>query len=423
MPGDKSISHRALLLGAVSRGPAVVRGFLPSADTLATLEAVRALGVDVEVRDSSELVVHGVGWEGLSEPEDVIDVRNAGTLLRLLPGLVAGRPFLTVLTGDASIRKRPMARVLEPLSAMGACAWGRGGGSLAPIGIKGGRLRGLTHRLPVASAQVKSCLLLAGLQADGVTEVIEPAATRDHTERMILAAGGHLERRELDDGGVSVSVSRLDRPSLEMIEIPGDISSAAFLLVAALLVPNSEVTVEGVGLNPTRTGLVEVLRRMGAEVTVEQDHPGSVEPCGRIVARTSELRAVDVEPSEVPRLIDELPIWALAAAHAQGISRLRGARELRMKESDRLAAVAELLRALGVDVRDVTDGWDIRGVPSGWAGGVVRTHGDHRLAMVGAVAGLASREGVVVDDVECTAVSFPGFAATIDLLRAFGGTA
>ena len=423
VPGDKSVSHRALLLGSVARSPVVVRGFLPSADTLATLEAVRALGVRVEVQSPTEVVVHGVGWEGLQEPDDVIDVRNAGTLLRLLPGLVAARPFLTVLTGDASIRRRPVARVLEPLAAMGAAVWGRNGGSLPPIGILGGALRGISHRLTVASAQVKSCLLLAGLQAEGDTEVVEPTETRDHTERMIRAAGGAVERLHLDGGAVSVKVRRLEVPSLDLVDVPGDFSSAAFLIVAALLVPGSDITIQGVGLNPTRTALLAVLERMGARITSTMEAAEGVEPRGEIRARTSDLSAVDIDALEVPLLIDELPIWALAAARARGTSRLRGAAELRVKESDRLAGVAALLRALGVEVQDVPDGWDICGRPEGWDGGAVRTYGDHRLAMAGAVAGLASRDGVALDEADCVSVSFPGFAATIAQLRTFGGRA
>jgi 3-phosphoshikimate 1-carboxyvinyltransferase len=423
VPGDKSVSHRALLLGSVARSPVVVRGFLPSADTLVTLDAVRALGVRVEILSTTEVVIHGVGWEGLQEPDNVIDVGNAGTLLRLLPGLVAGRPFLTVLTGDASIRRRPMARVLEPLAAMGATVWGRRQGSLPPVGILGGPLRGISHRLTLASAQVKSCLLLAGLQAEGDTEVVEPTETRDHTERMIRAAGGTVEHLRMEDGAVSVKVRRLDAPSLDLVDVPGDFSSAAFLIVAALLVPDSNITIQGVGLNPTRTGLLGVLERMGARITVTMDASEGVEPRGEITVLSSDLIAVEIDAVEVPLLIDELPIWAIAAARARGTSRLRGAAELRVKESDRLAGVAALLRVLGVEVQEVPDGWDICGRPEGWDGGAVRTHGDHRLAMVGAVAGLASRDGVAVDRADCVSVSYPGFAATIAQLRTFGGSA
>lgn len=416
-PGDKSISHRAVMFGAVCRGSVAITGFLASADTLATVAAVRALGVQVDEVSPTELVVHGAGWEGLREPADVIDVRNAGTLMRLLPGLVAGRPFLTILTGDASIRTRPMARVLAPLAGMGARVWGRNDGTLPPVAIVGGTLHGITHRLSVASAQVKSCLLLAGLQADGETVVIEPGPSRDHTERLIRAAGGWVGREALPGGAAAVSVRRLAEPALERIEVPGDPSSAAFPLVAALLVPDSRVTVRGVGLNPTRTGLFSVLLRMNARLAIAEGASAGCEPMGDLTAETSELEATEVGAEEVPLLIDELPIWALAAARARGISRLRGAAELRVKESDRLAAVAALLRTLSVEVTECADGLDIVGRPGGWEGGRVTTHGDHRLAMVGAVAGFAARSPVTVDDVGCIAVSFPAFVATMEALQ------
>ncbi|MHB1344920.1 MAG: 3-phosphoshikimate 1-carboxyvinyltransferase [Thermoleophilia bacterium] len=420
-PGDKSISHRALMFGAVSRGPVRVRGFLRSDDTLASVAAMRAFGVEVEEISPTELTVHGAGWEGLSEPADVINVGNAGTLMRLLPGLVAGRPFLTVLTGDASIRTRPMARVLAPLAEMGARVWGRGGGTVPPVGIVGGALRGISHRLLVASAQVKSCVLLAGLQAEGDTVVVEPAPSRDHTERLIAAAGGWVGREDLPGGGVAVTVRRLPEPRLERIDVPGDPSSAAFPLVAALLVPDSRVTVRAVGFNPTRTGLFTVLHRMNARLTLTEGPSVGGEPRGDVTAETSELVATDVEASEVPLLIDELPIWALAAARAEGTSRLRGAAELRVKESDRLAAVAAVLRALGIEVTEYPEGLDIVGSPGGWHGGRVATNGDHRLAMVGAVAGLAATSEVLVDDIGCMAVSYPAFVATMETLLSPGG--
>ncbi len=421
VPGDKSISHRSILFAAVSDGSVVVNGFLRSADTLATVEAVRALGVSVEIAESGRVVVHGGGWDGLREPEDVIDVRNAGTLMRLLPGLVAASPFLTVLTGDASIRRRPMSRVLQPLEAMGARVWGRMGNTLPPVGIVGGPLRACEHHLPVASAQVKSCLLLAGLRAAGATLVVEPGVSRDHTERLLRSGGARIQRIAEPGGSVRITVEPVEALSFSEITVPGDLSSAAFLIVAALIVPGSAVTVEKVGLNPTRNGLLAVLNRMGAGLSVRPDDAGAPEPTGAIHAEHRALSATDVTPEEVPLLIDELPVWALAAARASGTSRLRGAAELRVKESDRLAAVAEVLRGLGVGVTEYEDGLDIVGRPEGWTGAAIRARGDHRLAMVGATAGLASSEGVHVDDVACIDVSFPGFAATIDGLRSPGG--
>jgi 3-phosphoshikimate 1-carboxyvinyltransferase len=434
VPGDKSISHRAVLLGAVSRIPVRVRGFLPSADTLATVAAVRALGVAVEPLTDEEtrapvsgsapparldLLVRGAGWEGLREPADVIDVGNAGTLIRLLPGLVASLPFLCVFTGDESIRGRPMARVVKPLQGMGAQVLARGQGGLAPLAIVGGRLRGGVHELAVASAQVKSCLLLAGLRAEAETAVVEPGPSRDHTERMLRHAGVEVQRDAPATAAGTVRLSPVASLALPDVTVPGDFSSAAFLLVAALLIPGSDITVTGVGLNPTRTGLLDVLQDMDARLEVRPESDGQdPEPVGEIRARSSTLRAVDVGADRVPLLIDELPIWALAAARAHGVSRLRGAAELRVKESDRLAAVAELLRALGVPVVEHPDGLDIEGRPGGRPGGVlVRSRGDHRLAMTGAVAGLAADEGVTLDDYSCVDVSFPGFAATIDSLR------
>ncbi len=412
VPGDKSISHRAVLLGAVSDGPVEITGFLRSADTLATLRAVRTLGVAICEHDAG-LTVDGAGWEGLKEPEDVIDVANSGTLIRLLPGVVAGRDFLTILTGDGSIRRRPMGRVLRPLAAMGVHVAGRASDTLPPITIRGGRPRGVDHVLEVASAQVKSCLLMAGLRADGPTSVSEPGSSRDHTERMIRQGGGRVEREGEQGGPGTVRVWPVEKLALSRIYVPGDFSSAAFLLVAALLVPGSEVTVEGVGLNPTRTGLLMALGRMGADLTVEVSDPMAEEPVGRITARYSQLAATDIDPSEVPNLIDELPAFMLAAAKARGKSTVTGAQELRVKESDRLNAMAHLLVSLGVKVGQRPDGLEIEGRPQGWEGGDVRTYADHRLAMVGAVAGCASSASVRIDDLECMAVSFPGFRETL----------
>jgi 3-phosphoshikimate 1-carboxyvinyltransferase len=418
VPGDKSVSHRAVLLGAVNDGPVTITGFLRSADTLATVDAVRALGVEVEERPDGTLLVKGGGWDALQEPEDVIDVRNAGTLLRLLPGLVASRDFLCVLTGDASIRRRPMARVLRPLAAMGASVAGRNNGTLPPIAVRGAALRGMRHELAVASAQVKSCILLAGLRAEGETQVVEPAASRDHTERMIRYAGGRVEREGPSDGHGVVTVWPVARLCMSEVAVPADFSSAAFFLVGALLVEGSEVCVTGIGLNPTRIGLVGVLHRMGADLEVVEEGAVGPEPIGRVTARSSELSATDIDGAEVPSLIDELPLFLLAAAKARGTSRLRGAGDLRAKESDRLAAMAAILRGLGVTVVEYPDGLDVTGRPDGWRSGSVVTRADHRLAMVGAIAGAASEDGVSVDDMGCIGVSYPGF---IEALRSVGG--
>ncbi|MFH1833996.1 MAG: 3-phosphoshikimate 1-carboxyvinyltransferase [bacterium] len=417
VPGDKSVSHRALLLGAVNDGPVTVKGFLRSTDTSATVAAVRALGVEVDEQPEG-LVVRGRGWEGLSEPDDVIDVVNSGTLIRLLPGLVASLPFMCVLTGDASIRNRPMARIVEPLAAMGASVVGRRDGTLPPLAIRGGALQGMTHHMAVASAQVKSCVLLAGLRATGETVVIEPAPSRDHTERLLRHAGVHVEREGPVDGPGQVRVRPVEKLHMDALSVPGDFSSAAFFLVAALLTPGSEVTVPNAGLNPSRTGLLTVLRRMGADLDSESSGTAGPEPEGRITARTSALVATDIGASEVPNLIDELPLFLLAAARAEGTSHLSGAAELRAKECDRLQAMAAVLRALGVDATERPDGMAVVGDPGGWRGGAICACADHRVAMVGAIAGAASREGVMVDDVDCVSVSYPGFP---DALAALGG--
>ncbi len=416
VPGDKSVSHRAVLLGAVNDGDVRIAGFLRSADTMATVAAVEALGVETDDRENHGLLVKGRGWTGLSEPDHVIDVLNSGTLIRLLPGLLASLPFLCVLTGDASIRRRPMGRVLEPLRAMGATVMGREADTLPPFAIRGGPLRGLTHHMTIASAQVKSCLLLAGLRADGETTIVEPAASRDHTERMIRFAGGRAQREEVSGGVGAVRVWPVDRLCMDTVAVPGDFSSAAFFLVSALLTRDSQVTIENSGLNPSRTGLLTVLERMGADIELERSEMLGPEPEGRIIARTSALVATEVGPAEVPSLIDELPLFLLAAAKADGVSRLRGAAELRAKESDRLEVMASILRALGVGVIEHPDGMDVVGDPHGWDGGSVSPRADHRMAMVGAIAGAASRKGVLVDDVDCISVSYPGFTEAFSSL-------
>ncbi len=380
---------------------------------MASVAAVRSLGVEVDEQGEDRLVVHGQGWEGLAEPGDVIDVANSGTLIRLLPGLLAPRPFFCVLTGDASIRRRPMARIIRPLTAMGAALSGRRDDTLPPISIRGGNLKAVSHEMTVASAQVKSCVLLAGLRAAGPCTVIEPAPSRDHTERMIRYGGGRVERQVLGDGRGAVTVWPLEELRVGSVTVPGDFSSAAFFVVAAILTPDSEITVDNVGLNPTRTALLDVLRRMGADIHVVPADTLGPEPVGSITARSSKLTATDVGALEVPNLIDELPLFLLAAARAEGVSRLRGAAELRAKESDRLRVMAATLRSLGVRATEYPDGMDVESVSVPWRGAKVRAEGDHRMAMVGAIAGLTSSEGVTVDDTDCIAVSFPTFMAAL----------
>jgi 3-phosphoshikimate 1-carboxyvinyltransferase len=408
VPGDKSISHRALLVGALCDGETRVRGFGRSGDTESTLRAVRALAVEIEDISDDELLVHGVGLRGLRPADVPIDCGNAGTLLRLLTGIVAGQRGRFELTGDESLRTRPMDRVAEPLTRMGArieTTQGR-----APLIVDGaGDLRGIEYALPVASAQVKSAILLAALNADGATTVIEPVPTRDHTELMLEAAGARVRRRP-----ASVSVEPAGSLRLDEVVVPGDFSAAAPFLVAATLLAGSELTIHDVGLNPRRTGLLDVLERMGARIGVFNRRKVGGEWAGDVEVGSAELTGTEIAPEEVPRLVDELPLFALAAAYARGESRVRGAGELRVKETDRIETVTNALRALGVRIRPSDDGFAVRGVPSRLKGGVMSADGDHRIAMLGAVAGLVSREGAEVEGADVAAISFPGFFHLLD---------
>src|SRR5918994_3150050 len=410
VPGDKSISHRAVLIGAVCEEETVISGFGRSADTEATVAAVRALGVEVVEEDVDVLRVLGVGLQGLRQPDTQIDCGNAGTLMRLVTGLLAGQEGRRFeLIGDDSLATRPMERIAEPLRRMGARVETTDGH--APVLVEGAELGAIDYELPVASAQVKSAILLAGLLASGETTVVEPLPTRDHTERMLERAGASVTRRPK-----SVSVRGATRLELDEVEIPGDFSSAAPLLVAAAIVPGSDLTVHDVGLNPRRTGLLAVLERMGARIAIYNRRSVGGEPAGDVEIRASELVGATVAPAEVPSLVDELPVFALAAAHAHGDSVVRGAGELRLKESDRIEAVAEELRRLGAHVRATPDGFRVRGVPARVRGGIFDTRGDHRLAMLGAVAGVSSRAGVELRGAEAVETSFPGFFDVLEQL-------
>jgi 3-phosphoshikimate 1-carboxyvinyltransferase len=406
VPGDKSISHRAVLIGALTEGETEVRGFGRSADTQSTIDAVRALGVEVADERDDTLVVHGVGVHGLQPA--TVDAGNAGTLMRLLTGILAGQRGHFEVTGDDSLRARPMDRIAEPLSRMGADIVTTNG--RPPVVIEGSdALRGIEYALPVASAQVKSAVLLAGLNADRTTTVVEPVPTRDHTELMLEAAGARVRRRPS-----SVSVEPAARLKLNEVTVPGDFSAAAPFIVAATLLPGSELTVHDVGLNPRRTGLLDVLERMGARISIFNRRKAGGEWQGDIEVRSAELTATNVTAEEVPLLVDELPLFALAAGSAHGDSRLTGAGELRLKESDRIETVTNGLRALGVRIRARDDGFDVRGVPTRPTGGRMPSDGDHRVAMLAAIAGVVSREGVEVGGSEAVAISFPGFFELLD---------
>jgi len=400
-PSDKSISHRAALIAAMGEGETEVGGYLDAADTRSTLTAVEALGARVDGTPVEGLRIQGVGLRG-PDPA-AIDVGNAGTLLRLLPGWLAGQEGgHWTLDGDDSIRRRPVDRIAVPLRRMGANLHARED-RLPPLEIEGTSLHSATYEMPIASAQVKSCLLFAGLLAGGETRIVEPLPSRDHSERMLAAAGAPIER--VDDAVVVRPVERLEPGP---ISVPADISSAAFFIVGALLVEGSEVRLEEVNVNPTRTGLLTILERMGAEIEREEETEVGGEPIARLRVRSQPLRATEVGGTEIPLAIDELPLVALAACFAEGTTTIRDAEELRRKESDRIETVTAALRALGGKVEPTPDGMAIEGT-GGLRGGTIDSHGDHRIAMLGAVAGLASQEGVEVRGMDAAAVSYPGF--------------
>jgi len=416
-PADKSISHRAALFGAMCDVPVTIHNYLDSADTRSTLEALLKIGAGV-TQDGNEVVVRGVGLHAALEVTGgQLDVGNSGTLLRLLPGWLAGQPGREwTLDGDESIRRRPVDRVVEPLALMGARMEAREG-CFAPLTVRGSELRGIEYPAPVASAQVKYCVLIAGMLADGSTTVTESSKSRDHTERMLRSSRVPFER-----DGLALTVSQVDELELEEITVPGDPSSAAFLVAAACLVPDSRVTISGVGLNWTRTGFFRIAQRMGATVVGALEQPGSLadrEPVGELEVSYGPLEGTEVGGDEVPLAIDELSLVGLLGAFAQGETRIRDAAELRHKESDRIAAVVEGLAAIGADIEEADDGFTVRGDGRPLEGGVLDACGDHRLAMLGAVAGLASKKGVEVIGMDAAGVSYPGFEQDLSaLLRA-----
>jgi 3-phosphoshikimate 1-carboxyvinyltransferase len=402
VPGDKSIGHRAVIFASIANGQSRIFNLSGGEDNLRTVQAFRDMGVNIWSEDGF-LCVQGGGWDGLSEPRTTIDCGNSGTAMRLLSGVLAGRPFASRLDGDSSLRQRPMQRVIDPLSRMGAEIRSREEKGLAPLEIHGDKLHGIDYKMAVASAQVKSAILLAGLQAAGVTTVREPQGSRNHTELMIRGFGGETKVADR-----SVSVAGGQRLLGKEVRIPGDISSAAFFLVAAATLPGSEITVRDVGVNPTRDGVLEILRAMGAKIQLLNQRIETGEPVADIKVNGSQLKGVEIGPEMVARTVDEYPILAVAGALASGLTTMSGVKELRYKESDRIATMTEGLRRLGAQVDEREDGMTIRGGKPLEAASV-KTYGDHRVAMSLAIAGLSTAGGIHMDDVDCVNTSFPGF--------------
>lgn len=410
IPGDKSISHRAIILGSLAKGKTLVRGLLEAEDCLNTIKAFQAMGVKIIKKSPGEYLIEGVGLRGLKEPEEVIDCGNSGTGMRLLTGLLAPQRFYSVLTGDASLRKRPMDRVIKPLTMMGARIWGRED-KYAPLSIKGSVLSGLEYTLPVASAQVKSALLLAGLYAGDDLKLTEPGQSRDHTERMLKGFGVNLHKK---DNRIFLDSKEEIRLYGQEINVPGDLSSAAFFLVAGLITGESEILLRNVGINPTRSGLLEVVEEMGGRTELLNQRQAGGEPVADIMVRSSHLKGIVIEGEIIPRLIDELPVIAVMASQAEGETVIRDAAELRVKETDRIRAIVSELSRLGVEIEELTDGMVIKG-PARIRGGVrVKSYGDHRMAMSLAIAGLLADDRIIIEDSRSINTSFPEFP---DLLK------
>ena len=416
-PGDKSVSHRAIMFNALSNtGTASIKNFSPGADCTSTVEIMRSLGVEITREDGhagmgDSLTVKGVGLNGLQEPADILDAGNSGTTTRLMSGILAGRDILTILTGDDSLKSRPMGRVIKPLSDMGAVITARDGDTLAPIVSHGGTLRGTNYEMPVASAQLKSCLLLAGLRADDKTKLKQPAESRDHTERMLSAMGVKLTKTDLE---IELEPSELQTVD---VEVPGDISSAAFWMVAGVCHPDAELLIKNVGINPTRAGIVTALRIMGADLTLLDEREVAGEPVADILVRTSDLKGIELSGDIVPLLIDEIPVIAVAAAIADGETVIKDAEELRVKESDRIQASVTWLKGAGVDVEGTPDGM-ILGGGNTIGGGEFQCYDDHRLAMSLGVAGLISSDPITVLDPDVAGISYPNFW---EIIEDFGG--
>ncbi len=413
LPGDKSISHRAAIFNSLAEGKAEVRNFAPGKDCLATVSCLKALGVQISIKGPGNLLISGTGSNGLREASDVLDAHNSATTMRLLSGLLSSQPFLSVVTGDASLRSRPMGRLIKPLQSMGGEIYGRGKDSFAPLVIRGGKLRGIEFVLPLPSAQIKSAILLAGLSAQGKTVLHQPVPSRDHSERLLKRMGAQLE-----SNGASISLSPLTSPLSPLsLCIPVDISSAAYFLVAGAIHPNARVIIRNCGINPTRTGIIEALLAMGARLRIENERLEADEPLADIVVESSELRGIEVAGDMIPRLIDEIPILAVAGSVAKGKTVIRGAAELRVKESDRIASVSQELSKMGVEVEELPDGMVIYGGRL-LLGAEVDTHSDHRLAMSLAIAGLIAEGETTIKHAQIARVSYPSFWQDLLSLRA-----
>ena len=410
IPGDKSISHRALMLGAIAEGKTTIEGLLLGEDPRSTAACFRAMGAEISELNSQHVAVRGVGLGNLQEPQTVLDAGNSGTTMRLMLGLLASHPDrLFTVTGDDSLRSRPMSRVINPLTEMGAAIWGRKGNSLAPLAVRGKQLKPIHYHSPIASAQVKSCILLAGLMVEGETTVTEPALSRDHSERMLRAFGAKLE---VDSDTHSVTLT--GQPSLQgqAVIVPGDISSAAFWLVAGAIVPDSELLITNVGVNPTRTGILEALAMMGADIVRENERIVAGEPVADLRVKSSQLQGCEISGEVIPRLIDEIPILAVAATRAKGKTIIKDAAELRVKESDRLAAMATELGKMGAEIAELPDGLEIMGCRQ-LQGAEVDSFTDHRIAMSLAIAALTARGSTTIHRAEAAAISYPSFYQTL----------
>ncbi|MBC1226119.1 3-phosphoshikimate 1-carboxyvinyltransferase [Listeria booriae] len=401
VPGDKSISHRSIMFGALANGTTTVSNFLKGEDCLSTIGVFRALGVRIE-EFPDKIVVHGAGWDGLKRPDETLDVGNSGTTIRLMLGILAGRPFDATLEGDASIAKRPMGRVMLPLREMGAIFEAKDA-NFAPVKVTGTKLQPMTYTLPVASAQVKSAIIFAALQADGETTIIEKEKTRDHTEQMIRQFGGAITT-----DGLTIRVNGGQEFQGQNVVVPGDISSAAFFIVAGLIIPNSKIRLENVGLNPTRTGIIDVVKEMGGKITVEQTSKAGDEPAGTVIVETSDLKGIEIGGDIIPRLIDELPVIALLASQANGQTVIKDAEELKVKETNRIDAVVTELSKMGVALVGTDDGMIIEGNQT-LHGATVQSYGDHRMGMMLQIAALLADSDVTLEKAEAINVSYPSF--------------